>query len=52
MPVKEETIWQHPGLLLLATVIAVCPKRVLRSLSAMPAVNRILGSFGLDIHVN
>jgi len=50
MPVKEETIWQHPELLLLTAIISVCPKRVLRFLLAMPAVNRMLGSFGLDVH--
>ncbi len=36
----------------LTTVSAVFPKRVLRSLLAMPAVNGMLGSFGLDVHVN
>lgn len=52
MHAEEETVWQHPKLLLFAAIISVCPKRVLRSLLAMLAVNRMLGSFGLDVHFN
>jgi len=43
MLVKEEALWQHPKLLLLTAIIAVCSKRVLGSLLAMPSVNRMLG---------
>lgn len=52
MPVEKETVWQHPKLLLVAAIISVCPKRLLRSLLVLPAVNRMLGAFGLDVHFN